>query len=496
MSLSTDTNVMKDEDAHNDVPLCVDLDGTLLRTDTLVESFIALLRQNFLLALLVPVWLLRGKANLKEQIARHIDLDISLLPPNEEFLVFLKRQHSERRRLVLTTAANRKYAQSVAEHFGLFDMTLSSDSNNNLSADKKLERLRQEFGDCGFDYAGNSMDDVRVLSAARQAILVAPERGVAKAVVGSANVVGTYDRKEKGAFTYLRAIRLHQWLKNLLLFLPLLASHRFSDVELLGKLGLAFLAFSLCASSVYVLNDLVDLSADRAHPRKRDRPFASGQLPLIHGVLMVPLLLGGALLIAWMLPVAFVYVLGLYFALTLAYSIKLKLVVLVDVLTLAGLYTMRVIAGSAAGSIVPSFWLLAFSMFLFLSLATVKRYTELLEYAKVNKGKTKVRGYSVSDMEILRSFGVASGYLAVLVLALYINSSDVANNFNHPQMIWLLCPLLLYWISRVWLLAARNRMHDDPVIFAVKDWVSRMIVVIVVFIVWLASLSVDIPGFA
>jgi len=487
MSIKNSASIIGDTDC----PLCVDLDGTLVRTDTLIESFFALLRKNFLFIFLVPMWLLRGKAYLKEQIARRVDLDVTLLPYNDQFLDFLKEQHELGRRLVLATAANKKYAHAVSSHLGLFDAVLSSDADNNLSGSRKLQKLQVAFGDSGFDYAGNSLADVEILTAARQALLVNPEPGVLSAVKKATTVIHIFDRSHKNVLTYLKALRVHQWLKNLLLFVPLLAAHRVSDFGMLGHAGLAFLSFSLCASSVYLLNDLVDMPADRVHPRKCMRPLASGEMPIIHGVLLIPVLLIVAVLIALLLPSQFLLVLGVYYIFTLAYSMWFKRVVVLDVIILAGLYTMRVLAGAAAVTIVPSFWLLAFSMFIFLSLAMIKRFTELLEVSGENKQSDKVRGYYAEDMELLKSMGVASGYLGVLVLALYINSPGIAAHYANPQVIWLLCPLLLYWVSRTWLVATRNKMHDDPVVFAVKDKVSRLVVLVAVFLFLLADIPVD-----
>jgi 4-hydroxybenzoate polyprenyltransferase len=274
---------------------------------------------------------------------------------------------------------------------------------------------------------------------------------------------------------YLRALRLHQWVKNLLVFVPLAAAHKLGNPELLAKAALAFVAFGLCASSVYVLNDLLDLPADRAHARKRQRPFASGAASVRVGVVLIPLLLAAAAAIATMLPLAFLATLAVYHVTTLAYSLWLKGKLMIDVLVLAGLYTLRILAGAAAVAIVPSFWLIAFSMFLFLSLAMVKRYSELLELRDAGVTNARGRGYEVTDLATLQSLGAAAGYCAVLVLALYINSNDVRINYTHPNRIWLLCPLLLYWVSRMWQRAGRGQMHDDPLVFALKDRISRYV---------------------
>ena len=267
----------------------------------------------------------------------------------------------------------------------------------------------------------------------------------------------------------LRALRLHQWLKNLLVFAPLVAAHRVGDFDLFSSAFIAFLAFGLCASSGYVANDLLDLRSDRRHPLKRNRPFAAGTLPLAWGVALVPLLLLAALGLSLLLPPVVTALLAGYFVVSLAYSLRLKAVLLLDVLVLAGLYTVRLHVGSGAVQVELSFWLSALSMFLFLSLAMVKRYSELLELRAIGDEEAHGRSYRPVDLDALMSLGAASGYLSVLVLALYINSGSVRDLYTHPEVIWLLCPLLLYWVSRIWLLARRGELHYDPLVFACRD---------------------------
>lgn len=479
---------MQDVDnLKSDIPLCVDLDGTLIKSDILIESFFALIKRNPLLALLVPFWLLKGKAYLKQQIASRTELDVSTLPFHGDFLEYLRQQHANGRHLVLATASNGKFAEQVAMHLGLFEAVLASDESTNLSANKKLHRLREHYGDKLFDYAGNARADLKIWPHARRAILVNPEAGVQAAAQRLGNVEHCFDDRRAMPRNYLRALRPHQWSKNVLVFIPLFASHQIGDAFLLWSAALAFLAFSLCASSVYLLNDLLDLPADRRHARKKHRPFASGAIHPLNGVLLIPLLIAAAFGIALLLPDQFLLLLAGYFTLTTAYSLWLKSKVLFDVLVLAGLYTLRIIAGATAIAVAPSFWLLAFSMFLFLSLAMVKRYTEVDGLKESGRTSISGRGYQATDLHTLNSLGSSSGYLAVLVLALYINSDDVRRMYSHPQLIWLLCPILLYWVSRLWLAAARGKMHDDPVVFAFRDTVSRWIALISIVIVALAS---------
>lgn len=457
------------------VPLYVDLDGSLVRTDILVEAVFALLKLNPFYVFLLPVWLLRGKANLKHKVAERVELDVTLLPYHEAFLEYLGRQKAQGRTLVLATASNEKYARGIAEHLGLFADVLASDDKNNLSGRHKLARMIEQCSGGTFDYAANAKVDVDIWRKARRAILVSPEPGVQSAAARCAEVGEVFPCEPMQLRTYLRAIRLHQWTKNILVFLPLLAAHKMGDLGLLVQALMAFFAFGLCASSVYLLNDLVDLPVDRKHPRKRLRPFASGSLSVKHGLLIIPLLLIAAFGIAAFLPVEFFIVLSGYYVLTITYSFWLKRVVLVDVLVLASLYTVRVIGGAAAVSVMPSFWLLAFSMFLFLSLAMVKRCSELLELRANASADSRGRGYDDVDLDTLFSLGSSAGYMAVLVLALYINSSDVIAMYERPEAIWLLCPLLLYWISRVWVAVRRGKMHDDPVVFAIRDRVSQLV---------------------
>ena len=455
------------------MPLCVDLDGTLVRTDILVESIFALLKQNILYLFLFPSWLYKGKAYFKQRIADRVDLDVSLLPYNQEFLTYLKEEKAQGRSIILATASNVKYAENIALFLGVFDEVLGSDIETNLSGHRKRKRLIDTYGDQGFDYAGNARIDIEIWAHAREAILVNPEAGVQRQAEQIAEVHKTFKDPEAGLRPYIKALRLLQWTKNLLIFIPLIMSHQLGDLELLWQAVRAFLAFGLCASSVYLLNDLFDLEADRQHPTKRNRPLAAGTVPIKRGTILIPALLFAAFAIALSLPTAFIGVLTLYYAFTLMYSLRLKRVLLVDVLLLAGLYTVRIIAGAAAVAIMPSFWLLAFSMFLFLSLALVKRYSELLVLHGLEKRKAKGRRYHVIDLETLAQSGITSGFMAVLVLALYIDSEQVKTLYAHPEAIWMLCPLLLYWISRIWLLARRGEMHEDPLVFAIEDQRSR-----------------------
>ncbi len=460
------------------VPLVVDLDGTLTKTDVLIESFFALIKRNPLYILAAPIWLLNGRAYTKRQISERVSLDVSLLPYHPELLDYLKAQRTQRRGLVLATASDGLIAQQVADHLQIFDMIFASNGIINLSGPRKHDRLVAEFGEKGFDYAGDDRRDLAVWSSARKGIVVASTQRLPRMAARVVEIERVFKGREGWLKPYVHAVRLYQWLKNLLVFVPLVMAHRFLELDLLAKAFVGFLAFGLCASSAYLINDIVDLPADRRHPKKRERPFAAGELSLVWGLVSIPLLFGLSVLISLSLPMSFLGMLIIYYVLNLAYSFYLKRIVLLDVILLAGLYTMRIMAGSASVAIWPSSWLLALSTFLFLSLALLKRYAELVAMSAVSGETAQVRGYRIIDKELLAALGSGSGYVAVLVLVIYISSGEAEIHYTRHQLIWLLCPLLLYWISYMWLIAHRGKMHDDPLIFALRDWVSRIVILL------------------
>jgi 4-hydroxybenzoate polyprenyltransferase/phosphoserine phosphatase len=474
------------DDADSDtIPLCVDLDGTLIRTDLLLESAVSLLKQNPLYLFAYPLWLLRGRANLKHEIAKRVQLDAANLPFDERMLDALRVEQTHRP-ILLCTASNQVLAHRVAQHLGIFEAVMATDETRNLSGSSKAAALVERFGENGFDYAGNERRDIAIWRHARHAWVVNGSSSLADRTDKVCRVTMMLPREGNDWRAWLRAFRLHQWLKNVLVFVPLLAAHLLLDPVALVRATAAFLVFGVCASSVYILNDILDLDADRRHPRKRKRPFASGNLPLSAGFVAAPLMTLAAFAAAYALEPRFALVLLGYYVLTLAYSFRLKQIAMLDVLVLAALYTFRIIAGTAVIRVGFSFWLLAFSMFLFLSLALVKRYTELGVQRKAGSDTARGRGYATSDYELLASLGSASGYSSVLVLALYINSTASADLYRRPHVLWLLCPLLLYWISRVWIIAHRGAMHDDPVVFAARDKVSLVLLVLAACVVVLA----------
>lgn len=455
------------------LPLCVDLDGTLTPVDTLHELLLALAKQSPAALLAAPGWIVRGKTAFKQELAARVTIDAATLPYHEGLLDWLRSERANGRRLVLATASNRATADAVAAHLALFDEVIATDDGENLSGEGKRRALVERYGERGFDYAGNGTVDAAVWRSARQAIVVGPP-ALAVHAGRLAEPGPVFARPPSSPMVWLRAMRLYQWVKNLLVFVPAMLAHRIATPEVLLNAALAFVAFGLCASSVYLVNDLLDLPADRRHKRKRFRPFASGALSAKQGVIAAALLLASAIEVAALVNARFCAVLAAYYAFTWAYSLSLKRKALVDVMTLAGLYTIRIIAGAAATSIAPSFWLLAFSIFLFLSLGIVKRYTELEDARQA--GKLAGRGYSAADLPLLQSLGTAAGYSAIVVMALYVNSPDSQALYRHSKGLWLICPLLLFWVSRVWLLATRGQMTDDPIVFALRDRISLVVI--------------------
>jgi len=461
------------------VPLCVDLDGALVKSDTLVDSLLVLLRTRPALFSKLPGRLLRGKAAFKAFVSQSIALDAASLPYNRRLLLFLEQEHAQGRTIYLASGANMSLAKRVASHLKVFAGVLGSDGHD-LSGAKKLQSLRDHLDSSEFDYVGGNALDLALLTSAATPMVANPTRRLTTYL----RARGIYPFREfldrSHPIKSLReAIRLHQWSKNLLIFVPLLLAHKPSFTSL-GTALLAFLCFSFAASATYLLNDLLDIDADRRHPRKRHRPFASGDLSVSTGVALVAGFLGLALVGTFFLSHAFIGWLLVYLASTLAYSIYLKRIPLVDVLVLSGLYTLRMQAGSAATHTPISHWLAGFSVFLFLSLAMVKRFAELENLRASGAPPNNGRGYHVSDIEQMRSFGTASAYAAVIIFAIYISGHDVMALYRQPRYLWLIVPLMILWLSRVWLVASRGELNEDPVVFALTDRLSLFIGVLAV----------------
>lgn len=470
-------------------PLCVDLDGTLVKSDTLLDSVLVLGRRKPSQVWRLPFWLMRGRAALKAHLASTVSLDVAHLPYNRDLLAFLEQEHAAGRKLYLATGADQTLARRIAAHLGIFEDVLASDGGTNLTGNHKLDGVRRRFGSQGFDYIGNATPDLPLLAAALEPMLANASPAM-HAMVRSRHIriVREFRDRPAGAMVLTKAVRLHQWTKNVLMFVPVLLAHDLSFPKVSSAV-LAFVSLSLFASAAYVVNDLLDIEADRQHPRKRYRPFAAGDLSPLTGLAIVAVFFALSLLAAHFLPLAFLgWLLG-YLCISLLYTFWLKRVVLVDVIVLAGLYTLRMLAGGAATDTPLSPWLLGFSGFLFLSLAMVKRFSELESHRTNGTTPVSGRGYLVSDAEQMRTFGTASAYASVVVFGIYISAHDVEDHYAHPARLWLVAPLMILWLSRVWLLASRGRLHEDPVVFALTDRMSLLIGAATVLIVLSACIS-------
>jgi 4-hydroxybenzoate polyprenyltransferase len=458
------------------IPLVVDLDGTLLRTNSLPESLMTLARKQPLKLLSVPLWCIGGRAQLDRRLAQAAIPDVRTLPYRADVLVYLRAQKQRGRRLVLSTGAYERLGHEVARELGLFDSVIASTGAGDLGSRRKGERLVAEFGIGGFDYLGYSRRDLPVWRNARHALVVSASRGLPRDVAAVVPVEQVFMHRRAGPQDYLQALRVHHWIKNVLVFVPLVAAHRSFEPALMLSALRAFAAFSLCAAGVYLLNDMLDLADDRRHPRKRERKLAAGQIPLAHSLLLLPLLLAGAFLIGAQLPRGFGFTLSAYLVLMFGYCFGLKNVPVLDVLMLSSGYTLRVAAGAAAINVVSPTWLLAFSILIFLSLALLKRYAELVSLRNAPAHLRRARGYVAGDERLLVAEGVASGYLAALVLVLYANTDLARRAYTHCELLWIVALLLLAWISHAWLVAARGRIHHDLVVFAFQDWVSLALI--------------------
>ncbi len=471
---------MRDDNKAGTV-FAVDLDGTLIRSDMLLEGFWAAFARDWRTPFLAATALLRGKAALKERIAAMAPVDPAALPYNDAMLDRLRRARAEGQITVLVTAADRRHAQAVADHLGLFDAVHASDGQTNLSGAAKAALLRAKYGGERVIYAGDSVKDLPVWQDTAGAITVGAGpalRARVQAMRPGAEHIGPPGGGSAArARAALRAMRPHQWLKNLLVFGPMLAAHDFAGLTFL-QTALAFVAFSMVASAVYLLNDLLDLAADRAHPRKRFRPLASGALPIPRAMAMTPVLLLAGLLTALLLAPAFLLVLAGYFALTLTYSLWLKRKALVDICVLASLYVLRIIAGGMATGIELSVWFLAFSLFLFLALAAVKRQAELVDMTERGTETTAGRGYHATDLPIVSQIAIASSFVTVLVLMLYLTDPGIRMQAYNPLVIGTACLVLIYWLTRMVMLAHRGQMEDDPLVFSLRDPVSLMALVV------------------
>ena len=476
-----------DDASSSPTILAVDLDGTLVRTDLLYEAFWSAFARKWTVPLVALGLLRQGRPRLKHRLAELSRIDVATLPYNEEVLAYVRRWRANGGSVALVTASHQKLADKVAAHIGEFDQAYGSSGTANLKGARKAAFLAEKFGEGRFAYIGNSTADLPVWGKASKAITVSASPLLKARVKAVTHDVEHLPGLRARPITYLRMLRPHQWLKNLLIFVPMLVAYQF-NVETLIQSLLAFVSFCLIASSAYVFNDLLDLSADRVHPRKRHRPLASGALPIAHGTFLAPLILAAGLAIALAAGNAFAAVMSAYFVTTMAYSLHLKRRLIIDVCVLAGLYAMRVVAGGVATGIELSVWLLAFSIFFFFSLAAIKRQAELVDGLGSGQAVVRRRGYRPDDALLMASMAAAAGYVAVLVMALYVNSPDVLKLHARPQALWGICLVLLYWISRMVMVTHRGRMHDDPIVYAVKDRISQICLLLIVLFVAGASL--------
>lgn len=464
------------------LPLVVDLDGTLTLTDTLFESVVQLVKAQPWTLFVLPLWLLAGRAVLKSQIARRVKFSADSLPYREPLLDYLRAERARGRVVVLATAAHRSIAESVDRKLGLFDRVLATEDGTNLKGRRKLEAIQALYGN-DFCYAGDSAADLPIWKSAKAAVLVGhTSRGMFRAVREETLVEKEFPQARAGLKVWAKALRLHQWLKNVLIFVPLLTSFSFLEAGRVAAAAMAFVAFSIAASATYLVNDLWDLAADRAHPRKRRRPLASAVVSIPQAVAMAAGMLALSLGISLAVSPGFMLMLLLYIGLTSAYSWSLKFYTLIDVMMLALLFTLRILAGSVAIGVKTSSWLLAFSVFIFLSLALVKRCSELVSLQQIGREHTHGRDYRVTDLAILWPMGAASAMSAVVVLGLFIATADVQDRFASGQLLWLAAMGMIYWLMRLWIKTARGEMHDDPLVFAIKDRGSRIVIVAMVAI--------------
>jgi 4-hydroxybenzoate polyprenyltransferase len=468
--------------------LVVDLDGTLVLTDTFAACVLEALRKRFSCLPAVLAALIRGRAVSKRIAASLARLNVESLPYNEPLIEYLREQKAAGRRLILATGADLTIAAEVAGHLGIFDEVIGSDGERNMTGEEKVRAIQERIGGAPFTYAGNSRADLRVWRRSQAAVLVAAPRSCARELrAAGIDVQREFVRARKPWRARVRCLRVHQWSKNLLVFVPVLLAHQIGNPPAMWRALMAFLALSFAASALYIVNDLLDLQADRLHPTKRRRPLASGEVSLEAGLGLAAFMAVSAALLGLFLNPPGRLLLATYAAASLTYSLKLKRMLFLDVVSLALLYALRVLYGGSATGITISVWTLAFSLFLFTSLATVKRLAELRRVNPEATGTQEYRGYAGADANQLSSLASAAGCAAVVVLALYINSPEVGLLYRRPQGLWLLCPLLIYWIGRLSLIANRGHLDDDPVTFALKDRATRIVGVVAAIILALST---------
>ena len=469
------------------VPLCIDLDGTLVKTNTMFEAIAALARVRPTVLLLWPLWLLRGCATVWRRIGTHTPLDAARLPYRREVIDLIRSEAASGRKIVLVTGAHPNVAGRVAEHLGCFDSVIAEAGGRQLVGSQKADVLVRKFGDAGFDYVGDARRDLPVWRRSRKILIAGATSSLVRQVSGAGQEISIVAPRQARWRKFLAALRPHQWSKNLLVFVPLILGHKFLDPTLEAMAFMAFVAACFAGSAMYLMNDLLDVEADREHPSKCARPLASGDLPIETALISAPILVIASAVLAYAAGPLVLGLITVYLLSSTAYSVRLKRIPAVDVVLLAGLYCLRLGLGGAASGITLSPWTVAFSMFLFLSLALMKRYSELHNLKLRQKEDVLGRGYRVCDMQAIASLGSASGMTAVLVIALYVNGNDVRTLYAHPTVLWLVSAVVMLWITRMWLIAGRGELHEDPVLFALKDRWSLGIAIATGIIMLIAS---------
>lgn len=472
------------ENLTQNSPLYVDLDGTFIKSDMLFESLLVVLKSNPLLFFSCFWWLIKGKSYLKYQLSQRANIETSLLPVNEDFYEFLLAEKANKRRIILATASNEKYAGKICENYPVFDEYIASNEKVNLKGQAKLDKINTLSKK--FSYAGNAIEDFILFEKADESYLVNPSRKVKKKST-NLSFARIFDVDKRPLKTWLKQLRVHQWLKNFLIFVPLLVTHGFSNFNSMTLSFLGFISFSFLASATYIVNDLLDLESDRAHQYKKSRPLAAGLISIPAAKVVALILFTLSFVIALAIPGIFIGVIIGYLCLTLLYSFKIKKYIAMDVIVLACLYTIRIIAGAAILSVPVSFWLLSFSMFVFFSLALVKRCAELKSLEEQALKNAKGRDYNINDYIVLMSMGTSSALLSVLMFSFYINNNILTNQYQQPTILWLIIPALCYWLMRMWVSTHRGKMHDDPIVFSIKDRGSLLTVSFIVVITILAQ---------
>lgn len=464
---------------YNKNILVVDLDGTLLKTDLLHESFWSAVKNNWKILFSLLFIIRHGKAAIKEYLQLNSSLNISLLPFDDKVIAYIKLFRKKGGRTVLATGSNCVFAKRISDYLKLFDEVYGSDSNINLVGRTKASFLNNKFGPNKFEYMADSVADLDIWKISKKNITVNASSHLSKAVEKLGTPCEHLVTNKRSIYYYIDLARPHQWIKNILVFLPMLASQQISAPNLFNSL-MAFIAICVAASSTYIINDLLDISSDRQHQRKRFRALACGSASIKNAFYVALTLLIGNIIFMVFMGSKFAVFIAIYYILTTIYSIRIKNILLLDIFFLAGLYTLRLVLGGVATDIVVSIWLFSFSIFFFLSLAAVKRQGELVNLASRGLNIPLGRGYHIDDLPIISTSALCSGYASIIIMLLYINSPQVLNVFTDPVPLWCICAILLFWITRLVLVAQRGFMSDDPIIFASKDRITQICFLVIV----------------